>query len=180
MRGSFFRRWSSMQNLLYVAADNFFTTSVKSLRKTIAECATTAYIHAKRFDGTDYVKLVLQATKQTNERFGLNHLVHVIRGVEDEYVKSYGHFDLDSYGKGSNEDADFWKSVVRQTLIFQFLEKDIDNIGVLKVTARGENFLKRPFAIELAKDHDFTTSIDEEEESEKVPVNLKAYDAKLF
>jgi ATP-dependent DNA helicase RecQ len=134
----------------------------------------------ERFDGTEYVKLVLQATKQTNERFGLNHLVHVIRGVEDEYVKSYGHFDLDAYGKGSSEDADFWKSVVRQTLIFQFLEKDIDNIGVLKVTARGENFLKRPFAIELAKDHDFTTSIDEEEESEKVPVNIKAYDAKLF
>jgi ATP-dependent DNA helicase RecQ len=134
----------------------------------------------ERFDGTDYVKIVLQATKQTNERFGLGHLVHVIRGVEDEYVKSYGHFDLDVYGKGSNEDADFWKSVIRQTLIFQFLEKDIDNIGVLKVTARGESFLKRPYAVEFAKDHDFTTAIDEEEESEKVPVNLKAYDAKLF
>lgn len=134
----------------------------------------------ERFDGTEYVKLVLQAARQTNERFGLGHLVHVIRGVEDEYVKSYGHFDLEVYGKGSNEDADFWKSVIRQTLIFQFLEKDIDNIGVLKVTARGESFLKRPYAVELAKDHDFTTAIDEEEESEKVPVNLKAYDAKLF
>jgi ATP-dependent DNA helicase RecQ len=134
----------------------------------------------ERFDGTDYVKLVLQATKQTNERFGLNHLVHVIRGVEDEYVKSYGHFDLDVYGKGSSEDADFWKSVIRQTLIFQFLEKDIDNIGVLKVTARGESFLKRPYAVEFAKDHDFTTEVEEEEESEKTPVNLKAYDAKLF
>ena len=41
----------------------------------------------ERFDGTDFVKIVLRAVKQTNERFGLNHLVHVIRGVEDEYVK---------------------------------------------------------------------------------------------
>ena len=54
----------------------------------------------ERFDGTDAVTLVLQAVKQTNERFGLNHLVNVIRGVEDEYVKSYGHFDLSVYGKG--------------------------------------------------------------------------------
>ena len=134
----------------------------------------------ERFDGTDYVKLVIKAVRQTNERFGLNHLVNVIRGVEDEYVKSYGHFDLDVYGKGSGEDADFWKSVIRQTLIFQFLEKDIDNIGALKATARGEDFLKHPYAIELAKDHDFTTEVDEEEESEKTQINLKAYDAKLF
>lgn len=135
----------------------------------------------ERFDGTEYVTLVLEAAQQTNERFGLNHLVHVIRGVEDEYVKSYGHFDLPVFGKGSHEDVDFWKSVIRQTLIYQFLEKDIDNIGVLKLTERGLNFLKKPATVELARDHDFTTDIeDEEESSERVPVNAKAYDEKLF
>ena len=135
----------------------------------------------ERFDGSDSVSLVLQAAKLTQERFGLGHLVHVIRGVEDEYVKSYGHFDLEVYGKGSDEDSDYWKSVVRQVLIYQFLEKDIDNIGVLKVTKRGEEFLKSPRPIELARDHDFTTDIEDEEvSSEKAPVNAKAYDVKLF
>ena len=134
----------------------------------------------ERFDGTDSVKIVLQAVTQTNERFGLNHLVNVIRGVEDEYVKSYGHFDLSVYGKGSNEDVDYWKSVIRQTLIYQYLEKDIDNIGVLKISERGEAFLKKPFAIELARDHDFTTEIEEEEESAEKQINTKAYDLKLF
>ncbi len=135
----------------------------------------------ERFEGSEYVKMVLDAAKQTNTRFGLNHLVHVIRGVEDEYVKSYGHFDLPIFGVGSNEDEDFWKSVVRQTLIFQYLEKDIDNIGVLKMTKKGEQFLKKPYTVELARDHDFTTEIEEEEESaERVPVNTKAYDEKLF
>jgi ATP-dependent DNA helicase RecQ len=135
----------------------------------------------ERFDGTDYVKIVLRAVKQTNERFGLNHLVHVIRGVEDEYVKSYGHFDLEVYGKGGDEDSDFWKSVIRQALIYQYLEKDIDNIGALKISERGEAFLKKPFAIELARDHDFTTDIEDEEvSSEKNPIMSKAYDEKLY
>lgn len=135
----------------------------------------------ERFDGSEAVKLVLQAVKQTNERFGLNHLVNVIRGVEDEYVKSYGHFDLDVYGKGTGEDSDYWKSVIRQTLIYQYLEKDIDNIGVLKISERGEKFLKKPHLIELARDHDFTTEIEEEEESaDRGPVNTKAYDVRLF
>ncbi len=135
----------------------------------------------ERFEGMDAVKLVIQAVKQTNERFGLNHLVNVIRGVEDEYVKSYGHFDLAIYGNGSEEDADYWKSVIRQTLIYQYLEKDIDNIGALRVTKKGEDFLKKPHSIELARDHDFTTEIEEEEESEaRTPVNTKSYDVKLF
>jgi ATP-dependent DNA helicase RecQ len=135
----------------------------------------------ERFEGMDAVKLVIQAVRQTNERFGLNHLVNVIRGVEDEYVKSYGHFDLAIYGNGSEEDADYWKSVIRQTLIYQYLEKDIDNIGALRVTKKGEDFLKKPHSIELARDHDFTTEIDEEEESEaRTPVNTKSYDVKLF
>ena len=135
----------------------------------------------ERFDGTDYVKIVLRAVKQTNERFGLNHLVNVIRGVEDEYVKSYGHFDVEVYGKGSAEDSDFWKSVIRQALIYQYLEKDIDNIGALRISKRGEAFLKKPYAIELARDHDFTTDLEDEEvSSEKNPVNSKAYDEKLY
>ena len=88
---------------------------------------------------------------------------------------------LHVYGKGGDEDADYWKSVIRQALIYQYLEKDIDNIGVLKISERGEKFLKKPHVIELARDHDFTTDIeDEEESSEKAPVNTKAYDVKLF
>ncbi|MBX2895584.1 MAG: DNA helicase RecQ [Cyclobacteriaceae bacterium] len=134
----------------------------------------------ERFDGTEYVTLALQAAKQTNERFTLSHLVNVIRGTEDEYVKSYGHFSLAVYGKGDLQDADFWKSVIRQALIYQYLEKDIENIGVLKITTKGHNFLKKPHPIELARDHDFTTEGDEEESIERPAASNKSYDEKLF
>lgn len=135
----------------------------------------------ERFDGTEFVRIFIEATKQTAERFGLNHIVHVVRGVEDEYVKSYSHNTLKIFGAGSDQDNDFWKSVGRQALIYQYLEKDIDNVGVLRLTEKGKNFLLKPHSIELAKDHDFTTAIDEEEESsEKAAVTAKAHDPKLF
>jgi ATP-dependent DNA helicase RecQ len=134
----------------------------------------------ERFEGSAFVKIVIEAVKQTNERFGLAHLVNVIRGVEDEYVKSYGHFDLAVYGKGDTEDADFWKAVIRQTLIYQYLEKDIENIGVFKISEKGHNFLKKPHNIELARDHDYSTEGGDEEGSERVIINSKSYDIKLF
>ncbi|MBL7871908.1 MAG: DNA helicase RecQ [Cyclobacteriaceae bacterium] len=134
----------------------------------------------ERFEGMESVKMVLEAVKQTNERFNLAHLVNVIRGTEDEYVKSYGHFSLPVFGKGDLQDVDFWKSVIRQALIYQYLEKDIDNIGVLKISKKGAAFLKKPHSIELAKDHDFTSDVEDEESSERVVVNSKSYDEKLF
>ncbi len=134
----------------------------------------------ERFDGTAAVQTSLLAARQTGERFGLNHLVNVIRGVEDEYVKSYGHFDLAIYGKGGDEDEDYWKSVIRQALIYQYLEKDIENIGVLKLTEKGRKFLNKPHPIELARDHDYTTDIEDEEVSTEKPSSSKSYDEKLF
>lgn len=134
----------------------------------------------ERYDGTEAVRTVLEAAKQTNERFGLNHLIQVIRGTEDEYVKSYGHFDLPIYGKGGNEEVDHWKSVIRQALIYQYLEKDIENIGVLRLTEKGKKFLTKPHPIELARDHDFTTAIEDEEVSTEKPAASKSYDEKLF
>jgi ATP-dependent DNA helicase RecQ len=135
----------------------------------------------ERFEGSEYVKIALQAVQQTNERFGLGHLVNVIRGIEDEYVKSYGHFNLKVFGKGSAEEADFWKSIIRQTLIYQFLEKDIENIGVLRLTEKGKKFLAKPTPIELARDHDYSTAVEDEEDSpDRTPQTGKSYDQKLF
>lgn len=134
----------------------------------------------ERFNGTEYVTLILQTAKQTGERFGLNHLVNVIRGIQDEYVKSYSHFSLSVYGKGRDENDDFWKSIIRQTLVYQYLEKDIENIGTLKLSDKGKAFLKSPKPIELARDNDYTHDGKEEDSPDRTPLNNKSYDDKLF
>ena len=133
-----------------------------------------------KYEAKEYAKMSVEAALRTGERFGLNHLVDVIRGVENQYIKSYDHHALDIYGSGSEESADFWKSVVRQSLIYELLEKDIDNIGVLKVSAKGRQFLEKPYSILFAKDHEYTDTGDEEESSERTPVSTKAYDETLF
>ena len=71
----------------------------------------------EQYEGQEFVSKVLEAAEQTEERFGLNHLVDVVRGIESQYVKSYKHSNLNVFGSGSDETEMFWKSVVRQTLL---------------------------------------------------------------
>ncbi|MEN8249660.1 MAG: DNA helicase RecQ [Bacteroidota bacterium] len=132
------------------------------------------------FSGEDHVKLVIQTALQTEERFGMLHLVDVITGKKSDYVTSYKHDQLDVFGKGNEDCEDLWRSVVRQSLLHEFLEKDINNIGILKVTKKGLNYLDDPFNITLFKNHDYDDIKVEDEEIGQVERTPHAYDESLF
>ncbi len=139
-------------------------------------------VHPKeQFEGKEMIEIVIQAVKQTNQRFDINHLASVIIGKSTQHVKSYGHDNLEVFGKGAAIDKteEFWKSIIRQTLLHEFLKKDIDNPAIYMVSENGEKFLKDPFSHKLSKDHEYESK-GEEEESDRVPVNSAAYDKVLF
>jgi ATP-dependent DNA helicase RecQ len=137
--------------------------------------------HHKKYEAEDQVLLTLKTVKLTEQRFGAKHLADVIMGVPNEYVKSYKHDELEVYGKGVNYPETDWLSLIRHILLHDFLEKDIENYGVLKLTEKGEKFLKNPYSITLTKDYDFTNIEEEEAEQETTPQSSgKAYDEVLF
>ncbi|SHO63213.1 DNA helicase RecQ [Algoriphagus zhangzhouensis] len=132
------------------------------------------------FEGMDYLLLALQAAQQTNERFGLEHLVKVLIGEVTDYVSSYKHDQLDVFGKGKEEPEKLWTSVLRQALVMNLLAKDIENYGVLKITPKGHGFLSAPYSANLYKDHDFEKEMENEQPELEVSSGGIAYDEKLF
>ena len=134
----------------------------------------------EKYHGEDYVKIALETALATEERFGMLHLVDVITGKKSEYVLSYGHDQLALFGCGNDHTDVFWRSVVRQSLLNEFLEKDINNIGILKITEKGRKFLTDPFPVTLFKNHDYDNLKREDEEVGQEEVVATAYDEKLF
>ncbi|TFV93132.1 DNA helicase RecQ [Algoriphagus kandeliae] len=132
------------------------------------------------FEGMEPLQTVLEAVKQTHERFGLDHLVNVILGETNDYIESYKHNELPVYGKGKGETSKIWTSVIRQALVMNFLEKDIENYGVIKITPKGFDFLENPFEVDLYKDHDYEQEIQNEQPELDVSAGGVAYDEKLF
>ncbi len=134
----------------------------------------------KIFEAKEKLILVLNTAQKTGQRFNAEHLADVIRGVANEYAVSYGHTALDVFGKGKEDEAKHWISVIRQALLYDFLEKDVDNVGILRVSERGEKFLLRPSPISFAKDHDYENTENEEEDTESHHHQMRAYDGTLF
>lgn len=134
----------------------------------------------EKYHGEEFVKIALKTALATDERFNMLHLVDVITGKKSEYVMSYGHNQLDIFAAGDDNTDVFWRSVVRQSLLNEFLAKDINNIGVLKVTDKGRKFLIDPYPVTLFKNHDYDNLKFEEEEVGQEEVLATAYDEKLF
>jgi len=162
---------------------HYFGEEIKNPVCDLKQCDNCNIPNTQKFEAEEEIKLALTAVKQTEQRFGIKHITDVLLGQPNEYILSYGHDKLKVYGKGKEQGEKFWKSLLRHVLLFDFLEKDIENFGVLRLTAKGEKFIKSSFAITLTKDHDFASQLEEEmaEEQENNQQNsAKAHDQVLF
>ena len=134
-------------------------------------------IHPKeQFEGKDSIVKLLKVVNELKERFKTEHVVNVLTGKITSVVKSYHHHELGIFGCGSEEDEKFWHAVTRQSLVAGLLSKDIENYGLLKVTAKGHEYIKKPYSISLTRDHDY----DELEQESRSAGGTAAVDTGLF
>ncbi|WP_430300666.1 DNA helicase RecQ [Rapidithrix thailandica] len=136
----------------------------------------------KTYEARDFLILALQAAQQTEERFDINHLVDVLRGVKNDYVKSYHHDELEVFGKAKEQSDHFLHSLIRQAMIYRYFEKDIENITTLKITGKGREYLQKPTLVTFTKDHDYTKYQLEEDEDggNNVPTKTQYFDEALL
>ena len=117
----------------------------------------------EKYEGEQYVSLVLKAAKATDERFGFQHFADVLRGVENEYVKSYKHNTLPVFGKGNEETDDFWNRLSGKPYFTIILRKILTISGCLNLQLLESEFLEKPHSFTLVKDKDFESIIEKED-----------------
>jgi ATP-dependent DNA helicase RecQ len=132
----------------------------------------------ERFTEKEAVVSILKSVQQTNERFGIPHLVNVLRSIPNQYVTSYGHDKLEVFGECSDIEEEVLGPMIRQVLIIGFLEKNIESVGLISITKEGKAYLKKPYEIEFSKNREFP---DSDEEVEDIPMRSgKGHDIILF
>lgn len=128
-------------------------------------CACDNCLHPKaRFDGREEMALVIELIESLPEHFKLEHLSGILAGVPNAMIKSYHHDELALYGVGKDHDVRFWAAVIHQGLILHFLDKDIENYGLISVTEEGRKFYEHPYEVLLVEDRTFSEGEDDEDD----------------
>jgi ATP-dependent DNA helicase RecQ len=132
----------------------------------------------EQMEAKDEVVRALNAILEVNEKYKGEHIANILIGHKTAAIKSFKHYTLKSFGAGKDHEERYWNAVFRQSMIKGLINKDIENYGLLKVTAKGHEFLENPTSFMLVKNHEY----EEEEDSgfSGAPSGTTGGDAVLF
>lgn len=113
---------------------------------------------SKPKDAQDALIAVLEAIKATKENFDQAYIIDFVRGRRTDNIVRHQHDKLPEFGGGKTADeADkkIWNPVIRQAMLSGFIRKDVENYGLLKLTAAGRMYLRNPKPFPVVDDHEF-------------------------
>lgn len=116
----------------------------------------------KQVEAQDLLLTAIEAILALKEKFKTEYVINVLRGKETSEIETYGHQYLEAFGSGSDTDEDTWNAVIKQALIAGYLDKDIENYGLLKVTKKGKSFLKKPSSFKISQEDDFEDDAEDD------------------
>ena len=115
-----------------------------------------------RIEARDELCDALETIIMLKEKFKVDHVVNVMLGEVTTEIQSYLHDKLEMFGCQKDKTAKFLSAVITQGIIAGYIDRDIENYGLLKVTKRGKEFLKSPSSFMVVEDRDFSLAGEQE------------------
>ncbi len=115
----------------------------------------------KKREATEQLVTALKAIATTKENFRADYIEDFIVGRETNEIVAHKHHEQEDFGAGADEDEKIWNPLLRQAMLAGYIKKDVENYGLLKLTAEGKKFIKKPVTFMIVEDNEF----NEEEES---------------
>lgn len=119
----------------------------------------------KKEDAKAEATMALQLIQEVNEKHVLKHIVDVLMGHKTHEITLNDHQDLKWFAKGKSHDDNYWKSLIRALLLQGFITKNIENYGLLSISAKGEAFIKKPAKFEIAVDQQFDKVLESDDDA---------------
>ena len=120
-------------------------------------------LHPKtKIEGKDQLEVVLRAVAAVKENFRTEYIIDFVKGRATDDIVLHKHDQLEEFGAGEGVNPKLWNPVIRQALLSGFLRKDVENYGLLKLTAAGKRFIKNPHSFMIVEDTEFKDDYEED------------------
>ncbi|GAB3371533.1 DNA helicase RecQ [Spongiibacter taiwanensis] len=103
------------------------------------------------WDATVAAQKALSCVYRTGQRFGVNYLVDVLLGKDDDRISQFGHQQLSTYGIGKELGNSEWRTLYRQLIAQGLLQVDVEGHGSVRLTEQARPVLKGETTLTLRK-----------------------------
>jgi len=109
----------------------------------------------KRHEAKDDVVKLLEVVKDTLQKYKAKEVINTIVGKENALLTSHKTHLQSFFGTGKDKPAAYWMALIRQVLVVNFIKKEIEQYGVIKLTKLGKEYLKNPSSFLMTEDHSY-------------------------
>ncbi len=124
-------------------------------------CCDNCINPKKSVEAKDELLAVIETVAAMKEKFKADHIINVMKGKKTNDVRSYGHEELEVFGCAEKVEERTLNAVIRQAIISGYLEKDIENFGIIHITPEGKKFYNHPSSFKIVEDNDFNENEEE-------------------
>lgn len=110
----------------------------------------------KKVEAMDDVALLLKVVRDTKQVYKAKELVFTLTGKINALIKAHKTDAQPLFGKGAHQDEKYWMALIRQVLVADMLNKDIETYGVIRLSPLGLEFIEKPHTFQMSEDHDFS------------------------
>ncbi len=103
------------------------------------------------YDATEDARKALSCVYRVGQRFGVGHVIDVLRGSRGQRLLDLGHDRLSTYGIGTDKSQEDWGALIRQLIHLGYLRQDVASYSVLKLTEQARPLLRGEHPLVLAR-----------------------------
>ncbi|WP_281297142.1 RecQ family ATP-dependent DNA helicase [Flavobacterium limnophilum] len=114
-----------------------------------------------KVEAKDQVVKLLEVVRDTKHIYKSKEVVFSLIGRVNAVIKAHRTDSQPFFGSGADHDEKYWMALLRQVLVDGLLSKDIETYGIVKITKKGLDFIKKPQSFMMSEDHEYNESEDE-------------------
>lgn len=131
-------------------------------------------------DATRQAQMLMSCVIRLQERFGVAHVVDVLRGSGAAKILNYRHNLLPTYGIGEATSKSEWMWLARAMVTAGYLNQDAESFNALRMTQLGREVLRNRQTIMLQRRREESSGRQERERSPRATSGLPEHNIELF
>lgn len=104
----------------------------------------------KQVEAKELLQKLLEVIVALNQHFRDDYIKDILMGNDTDDVDAHKHKALEIFGCGEDQSEQTWNAVIRQALIEGFIQKSVEDYGILSLTDKGTDFLQKPTSFKVA------------------------------
>lgn len=111
---------------------------------------------AEKLEASEELHLILETIKTLDGNYKIDHVTNILAGRSSDAIRTKEHDKLETFGSLADLEDKYVNTIIKHAIVEGYISRNMDNINIIHLTQKGEDFIKNPHSFKVTKDIEFS------------------------